>query len=154
MKKFFIVLLFLAGCVSTSYAASEDMSVYVRQDVFEAKMEAFDAKMDAFMSEIRGEFKAVNKQFEAVNKQFEAVNKQFEALNKRIDDVYLTLSNRIDDLKTVIYWGISILGLILGFAIFAPSLSEFLKNLRQPSLTVEDVKRLIAEAKLINTPQV
>ena len=139
MKKFFIVLLFLlflVGCISASYAASEDMSVYVRKDVFEAKMETLEAKMDAFMAEIRGEFKAVNKQFEAVNKQFEAVN------------------NRIDDLKTVIYWGISILGLILGFAIFAPSFGEFLKNLRQPSLTVEDVKRLIAEAKLISTPQV
>ena len=147
MKKFFIVLLFLlflVGCVSASYAASDDMSVYVRQDVFEAKM-------DAFMAEMRGEFKAINKQFEALNKRIDDVQ---TSLSSRIDDVYLTLSNRIDDLKTVIYWGISILGLIVGFAIFAPSFGEFLKNLRQPSLTVEDVKRLIAEAKLTGTPQV
>ena len=129
MKKLLLILLCLS-MLSPAYGASED--VYVRQDVF-------DAKMEAFMAEIRGEF--------------QVINAKLEALDKRITDSEAHTSARIDDLKTIIYWGLSGLALMIGFAIFGPSFGEFLRNLRKPSITLEDVQRLIAEAKL-SMPQV
>ena len=136
MKKFLTTIFLLLILSSVSFAASsEDVreNLYVRQDVF-------DAKMEAFMKGIHGEF--------------QVINTKLSALEKRIDDLQATTTSRIDDLKTIIYWGLSILGLLIAFAIFGPSFGEFLRNLRQPAITLEDVKRLIAEAKLSGVPQV
>ena len=101
MKKILLSMLLICSLESASLAASED--VYVRQDVF-------DAKMEAFMAEIRGEF--------------QKINIKFEALDKRISDSETHTSNRIEDLKTMVYWEFSILGLLVAFAIFAPSFSH------------------------------
>ena len=177
MEKFFVTLFLILSLSSASYgAASEDTSVYLRKDVFEAKM-------DSFMNEIRGEFKVVNAKIEALNKRMDDYQASMSAriddfqkstsarfddlqtstanrfndlqatMTARIDDSQATTTDRIDDLKTIVYWGLSILGLLIAFAIFAPSFGEFLRNLRKPSVTLEDVKRLIEEAKLSGTPQ-
>ena len=37
---------------------------------------------------------------------------------------------------------VTVLTLIVGFAIFAPSLSELLKGLRKPSMTAEEVEKI------------
>ncbi len=124
MKKKILTALILACLLSSSAYGSASEDIYIRQDVF-------DAKMEAFMNEIRGEF--------------QVINAKFAALDKRIDDLQISTSNRIDDLKTIIYWGLSILGLLIAFAIFGPSFGEFLRNLRKPSFTLEDVRRLIEE---------
>ncbi len=52
MKKFFAAIFLLMTLCSVSYGAtSEDMNVYMRQDVFDAKMEALllriEGKIDA-----------------------------------------------------------------------------------------------------------
>ena len=133
MKKILLSMLLICSLGSASLAASED--VYVRQDVF-------DAKMEAFMAEIRGEFQKINIKFEALDKR---ISDSEAHTSNRIEDLKATTSNRIEDLKTMVYWGFSILGLLVAFAIFAPSLGEFLRNLRRPSITLEDVKRLIEE---------
>lgn len=125
-------------------AVSQDMAIYVRQDVFEAKMEA-----------LRNEIQAGN---ERILAEIRIVNTKLEEMDKRINTVENHSSNRHEDLKTMIYWGFSILGLFIAFAIFGPSFGEFLRNLRQPSITVEEVKQLIstaiAEAQLSGRPQV
>ena len=181
MKKFFAAIFLLLILSSASYAAaSEDMKVqdvYVRQDVF-------DAKMEAFMNEIRGEFQVINTKLAALDKRiddFQAataariddlqastssrfddlqasmtgrINDLQAATSSRFDDLQASMAWRIDDVKTIVYWGLSILGLLIAFAIFGPSFGEFLRNLRTPSITIEDVKRLIAEAKLGGVSQV
>lgn len=161
MRKFLLSLILILAFSSCSYGAvSEDMNVYLRKDVFEAKM-------DAFMSEIRGEFQLINAKIEALDKRI--TDSEAHMLNRikdseanmltrtndieanmlnRISDSITYTSNRIDDLKTMVYWGFSIIGLLVAFAIFAPSLGEFLRTLRRPSLTLEDVKRLIEENNL------
>ena len=149
MKKIFIVLIFLLSCVSASCAASEDMSVYVRQDVFDAKMEALKTEIQLGNERLFNEIRLLNTKIEALDKRI--TDTETHMLN-RIADSETRTDNRIDDLKTMVYWGFSIIGLLVAFAIFAPSLGEFLRNLRQPSFTLEDVKRLIAEAKLNGTP--
>lgn len=118
MKKFVISMLLLLLLTSISYgAASED--VYLRKDVF-------DAKMDALLAEIR------------------AVNIRIDAVNRRIDDMNI----RIGDTQTMVYGGFTALGVLMTLLTFAPSLWSAVKNVRKPSITLEDVKRLIAESKL------
>ena len=136
MKKLLLLVLCLS-LLSPAYGASED--VYVRQDVFDAKMEAFMAEIRLGNERLQGEL--------------QVINTKLEALDKRITDSEAHTSARIDDLKTIVYWGLSGLALMIGFAIFGPSFGEFLRNLRKPSITLDDVKRLIAEAKL-STPQI
>ena len=70
MKKLVIALLLILNTGVCFGASSEDMSVYLRKDVF-------DAKMDEFMKEIRGEF--------------QVVNTKIDALSRRIDDKYLLM---------------------------------------------------------------
>ncbi|MBR1485816.1 MAG: hypothetical protein IJ597_00990, partial [Synergistaceae bacterium] len=65
MKKFLTTIFLLLIFSSVSFAASsEDVreNLYVRQDVF-------DAKMEAFMNEIRGEFQVINAKLAALDKR-------------------------------------------------------------------------------------
>lgn len=135
MKKKIFTALILACLLSSSAYGSASEDIYIRQDVF-------DAKMEAFMNEIRGEFQVINAKFAALDKRIDDLQ---TSTAKRIDDLQASTADRIDDLKTIIYWGLSILGLLIAFAIFGPSFGEFLRNLRKPSFTLEDVRRLIEE---------
>ena len=123
MKKFLISLLLILLMASISYgAASED--VYLRKDLFEAKMDAVIAEMRALRSDVQGEIRSVNARLDAMN-------------------------TRLEDLKTSVYWGFSILGLFIALITFAPTVGEAVKNMRKPEYaTLEDVKRLRAESKL------
>ena len=135
MKKKIFTALILACLLSSSAYGSASEDIYIRQDVF-------DAKMEAFMNEMRGEFQVINAKFAALDKRIDDLQ---TSTAKRIDDLQASTAYRIDDLKTIIYWGLSILGLLIAFAIFGPSFGEFLRNLRKPSFTLEDVRRLIEE---------
>ena len=136
MKKFLTAVLLVGLLEPFCYGAtSDDMSVYVRQDVFEAKI-------DAFMAEIRGEFQVINAKLEALDKR---ITDSETHTSNRIEDLKQNTNNRLDDLRTVIYWGLSIIGLLVAFAIFAPSFGEFLRNVRKPAVTLDDMKRLIEE---------
>ena len=133
MRKLFFTLLFCLVIVSDSFGAvSGDMSVYVRQDVFDAKMES-----------LRNEIQAGN---ERILAEIRVVNTKLEEMDKRITLVEAHSLNRHEDLKTMIYWGFSILGLLIAFAIFAPSFAEFLRNLLKPSHSMEEIQTLIDKA--------
>ena len=128
VKKIITMLILLLMMSSATFGAvSEDMSVYVRKDVY-------DAKMEAFMSEIR-----------LMNEQ---VKSEIRALSSRIDGIEVSLNTRIDsvekrmsNLEVMIYW---ILG-TLSVAFAALALAPYLKDIRKPFVTLEDVKRLIEE---------
>ena len=124
------LVLIMSG--ASNGAVSEDMSVYVRRDVF-------DAKMEGFMKEIRGEF--------------QVMNAKIEALSRRMDDNYRNLEARIGDLREYIYWLIVLLGII----ICLPIVQKIFQSVKEsrPTVTLEDVKRLIEEnnAELRKTMQ-
>ena len=126
------IALVLITCSASYGAVSEDMSVYVRRDVF-------DAKMEGFMKEIRGEF--------------QVMNAKIEALSRRMDDNYRNLEARIGDLREYIYWLIVLLGII----ICLPIVQKIFQSVKEsrPTVTLEDVKRLIEEnnAELRKTMQ-
>ncbi|MBQ7193978.1 MAG: hypothetical protein IJR98_06380 [Synergistaceae bacterium] len=145
MKKLMITLMFVLTATSVSFGAvSEDMSVYLRKDVF-------DAKMEAFMNEIRGEFQVMNAKIDALSRR---VDDNFNTLAKRIDDNNRALERRmdgldkrIDDVRNGMYILFVVLGIILSLPIFQKVFSSFeeWKASKRQFTTIEDVKRLIAE---------
>ncbi len=127
MRKFILaILITIATATFALGAVSEDMSVYVRKDLF-------DVKMDAFMTEIRGEF--------------QVVNAKLEALSRRIDDNYHSLDTRISDVRNDMYLGFVILGIIVTLPMVQKMLQgrEERKDVHKAFVTLEDVRRLIEE---------
>ena len=144
MRKLLIALALICTLSAAALGAeSQDMSVYVRQDVFNTRMDKFDTKLNQLHDDIQRLNTAILLLDEKFSGKLDTMNTRISALENRINDVQVNMSDRIDDVKTIIYWGLSILGLILGFAIFAPALGDFLHKLFKPSITLEDVERLI-----------
>ena len=107
------------------------MNEYLRKDVFEAKMDALMAEIRLGNEQLRRE---IDKRFNEVNERFSQVDMKIESVKSDVK----ALNVRVGSLETVVYWGLALIGIILA----APSLSEFLKSLRKPSLTAEDVEKI------------
>ena len=136
MKRLILALMLMLTATSVSHGAvSEDMSVYLRKDVF-------DAKMEAFMNEIRGEFQVVNTKIEALSRR---IDDNYNALEKRMDG----LDARISDVRNGMYLLFVVLGIIVSLPIVQKTFQGFeeRKAAKQQFVTLEDVKRLIAESK-------
>ncbi|MBQ7193460.1 MAG: hypothetical protein IJR98_03715 [Synergistaceae bacterium] len=136
MKRLILALMLMLTATSVSHGAvSEDMSVYLRKDVF-------DAKMEAFMNEIRGEFQVVNTKIEALSRR---IDDNYNALEKRMDG----LDARISDVRNGMYLLFVVLGIIVSLPIVQKTFQGFEERRasRQQFVTLEDVKRLIAESK-------
>ena len=128
MKKLLIMLVILLSISGISFGASSE-DVYVRYDVF-------SARMDGFMSEIR----LMNEQLRSELKQdIQALNSRIDVTNARID----VTNARLDDLYTIIYWGFALMGMFIGLIAFAPVLVNMFQSMRKPPVTLEDVERLI-----------
>ena len=155
MKKVCILVLIQLLLGTACYSAvSED--IYVRKDVFEANMQGINTKLDILLEQMK-EFKAEMKEqreniaelTRVVSVLSERVDRNFETLSARIDGV----EGQIGGLRNGIYLGLVILGIVLGM----PAVQKMFQSIaeRKPSLTVEDVKRLIEEhdMKLSGRPQ-
>ena len=123
-----VLVILLSG--SALGVSSDD--VYLRKDVF-------DAKMDAFMSEIR----LMNEQR---RREMQEMKAELHQEIQNVSSQVAVLDERTESTKTVVYWGLAFLGLILASAVVVPPLSEFFKGLRkkEPSFTLEDVERMIS----------
>ena len=135
MKKLLLaiaIICTLSG--ATLGATSEDMSVYVRQDVYNSDMRNINDKLNSILEELR-----------AQREELKTLNSTVAVLSERTDGNYKNLDGRINDLRQDIYLGLVILGLLAGF----PAAKEFFKwreetrEARKPSITLEDVERLI-----------
>ena len=115
IRKTIMAALLLMLMTNSCYGAvSED--IYVRKDVFDAKMEAFMAEIRLMNEQLRGEIRELSSRINGVEK-------------------------RMSTLEIMIYW---ILGtLSVAFAVLA--LAPYLKEIRKPSITLNDVRRLIEE---------
>ena len=98
MKKIPLAIMFLFLMSSVSYCAvSEDMNVYVRQDVFDAKMEAFFNRIHTDMAEMRSDIRALSEKIDGVNKSLtEKIDGVEKTLTEKVDKVNSTLSEKID----------------------------------------------------------
>ena len=157
MRKIIALILLILMMSTASYGVTSD-DVYVRRDVFDAKMEALFNRLHVDIGEVRGDIKALSERIDGVNASLSeridglnaALSGRMDGLDKRMD----SLDKRIDDLRNGIYLWLVAVGVVIAW----PKVSEKFQNWRksQPSITLEDVRRLIEEnnAKLQGKPQV
>ena len=133
MKKLCVLILIHLIVFNTTCFGAVSDDVYVRKDVF-------DAKMEAFMSEMRNGFEKLNAKIDA---QSQLMDEKFRGLEARMESEYRSLDARINDLKNDIYLGLVVLGLIFGL----PTIQKVYRGVveSKPSITLEDVRRLIQE---------
>ena len=150
MKKIILTLCLLLLLCSCSYGAASD-DIDVRQDVFDAKMEAQFNKLHGEIAELRGDIKTLS---EHVDKNLA----EFMAIANEIKGDVRTLDARVNGIENHVSWWIGGLTLLLTAIAIIPLLLKFFEKLLESreekkraansSLTLDDVKRLIAEAKL------
>ena len=109
MKKIFGGLLIAIALTSACYGADSD-EIYVRRDVFDAKMEVFferidkrfeqlDKKIDTAVAELKGEIKALSTRMDSLEKR----------LDNRIDNV----EKRMDLMTNFLYYILVMLSALL-----------------------------------------
>ena len=138
-----IVLSLLTG--TASYGAVSD-DVYVRKDVFEVYMQNINANQERILQRLD----KLDDGIHALNQTVANLSGRVDGLDKRID----SLDKRIDDLRNGIYLWLVAIGLIVAW----PKAREMFRKwgTSAPSITLEDVRRLIEEnnVKLRGNPQV
>ena len=150
MKRVIFAVCFVLLLCACSYGAtSDDTSVYVRQDVFGAKMETFMAEMRLSIEQIRREIQGT----------YAKTHDEIREVSARLTVV----EGRMSSLEIMIYWVLGTLAVI--FAALAVILTMLAMRTQQkespesksssaPPFTLEDVKRLIADAQLNGMPQI
>ena len=129
MKKIFIALLILISLSSTSYAVSED--VYVRQDVFDAKMEALFARMDAKFEKLDAKIDTLRSDMNAkidsaigeIKGDIKALSVRVDGIETRMDERFNSLEKRMDFMNNFIYY----LFVLLAALIILPPVSRWLE---------------------------
>ena len=123
MKKILTALLLVFVLESVSFAASSN-DVYVRQDVFDAKMDLLFTKIDALETKMDAKFDALESR-----------------LNAKID----VLDARITNIENNVSWWIGGLTLFLTGLALIPLIWALVEKFRKPLITLDDVRRLISE---------
>ena len=155
MRKIFLtIVIILTTLISSSVsfgAVSEDMNVYVRQDVFDAKMEALfermDAKFEVFSQRIDKNFVELKSMIKSTENELKG---DIKALSARVDG----LEQRIGDVHNFLHCLIVLFGIILVFPFVNKLWDKLWESRNVPSFTLDDVKRLIAEAQLNTKTQI
>ena len=112
--------------------AGNQNDIYVRKDVFDARMDRMEMLLEKTTLEIKSYVDKAVGELRA------------EIIHNRNDIQVLTA--RVDSLENVFYWGLSGFGIILASAVIIPAIVGFLKKLFQPSVTIEEIQRLIDTA--------
>lgn len=147
MRKIFLAALMVIAVCSESFAVSQDMGAYVRQDVF-------DAKMEMLFMRLHGEIENLGTRLEG----------KIDALDKKIDGEMETLSARLDNVEKDVSYAIRIRDIIMYvpliflfailFMIYASIFLNIYRERRTPAVTLDDVRRIVAEAIAENSAKV
>ena len=135
---------------TASYGASED--IYVRQDVF-------DAKMEALFVRLHGEITALSERMEgnyaSLSERMDKNLAEFKAIANEIKGDVKALDARISNVESNVSWWIGGVTLFLTALALVPLLMKLLEKIRVPQITLEDVMRLIEEnnARMAARPQ-
>ena len=176
-------------------------NVYVRKDVFEARMDRMEMLLEKTVTEIkayvdnsinemkaenaqlrnelkaentqlRNELKAENAQLrkeiqdtrselkkeiqdtrtelkieiDGVRKDLQQTRTELKTEIRDVNNEIKVLTARVDSLEHVFYWGLGGFGIILASAVIFPAMMGFLKKIFTPSVTIEDVERIVNAA--------
>ncbi|MBQ3585134.1 MAG: hypothetical protein II964_00335 [Synergistaceae bacterium] len=163
MKRFMITVMILLVICAVSYGAeTADSEIYVRKEVFNAHIDSLNSKMDSILremkqmrdemkqmreetreeiKEIKEELKSQREEIKSIRQDLSEIARAVSVLSQRIDG----LEARLGDTQNYLY----LLLVLLGIIVALPFVQRFLewKDSRKPSITLEDVKRLIEESK-------
>ena len=132
MKKIFLAVLFTALLSSASTGAvSEDMSVYVRKDVFDVEMKNINMKLDNILTELKEQRKEINE-----------LNQSLAVLSVRMNGV----EKQSEHFRKFLYWPTILFGAILILPFLSIWWEKREEKKTESFVTLEEVKRLIAEA--------
>ena len=158
-------------------------NVYVRQDVFNARMDRLEiliekngtelkayvdnavngvkaettAAINSAVNSLRAETSAAinsletktNEAINGVRAEINGVKADVNGLRAEIRYVgneVSVLTARINSLENVVYWGLGGFGIILALAAILPTIIEHLRKVFAPSVTLEDVERIVNAA--------
>ena len=74
-------------------------------------------------------------------------------MDKRMDDGFSGMHKRIDDTNNFVYWVLVLLGAMIAVP-FINKFWDFAKEARTPAVTLDDVRRIVAEAIAENSAKV
>ncbi|MBR0233687.1 MAG: hypothetical protein IJQ47_06535 [Synergistaceae bacterium] len=151
MKKIILTIMFVILMCSCSYGATSDDS-YVRKDVFEVEMKNINYTLEKILTKLDAQEKSINSLASAVAVLSERVDVNFATLSGRIDG----LEKRMDTTNTFLYYLLVLIGAMMILPFFNKwwESREAKKHAAAQTFTLEDVKRLIAEAKLGEMTQI
>ena len=157
MKKFILAIILSIAITASASAANSD-DIYLRRDVFEAKMDAFMAEIKLMNQNMRSDLRQdIHELSKAVSVLSERTDRNFEILSARIDrlDARIDSTNtRIDDLRNGLYLWLVVIGTFIAFmgvVVAWPRIKDFL-TAQKNTLTIQDVERII-DAKLNSKSQ-
>ncbi len=159
MKKIFAMLILILLMSSVTYGA-ETEDIYVRKDVFEARMDRMEALIEKaimemkaenekfrsemrsenekFRNEIRGEISVfkdeIGTKLQNVLDEINNLKTEIRVLEIRVSE----LDHRISIIETIVYWIFAIVSVMLASLALIPIVREF----RNPQVTLEDVKQV------------
>ena len=149
------VIAVIALCLLTGTACygavSED--VYLRKDVFEVYMQNMNRNMERIIQKLdslEGKVNDMSERMTGLSERIEGMNAslsgRIEGLNASLSGRIDGLDKRIDDLRNGIYLWLVGIGLVVAI-IALPIVQDLLKRWMKsaPSITLEDVRRLIEE---------
>ena len=133
MKKILFALTLIFMISSASFAASEE-DIYVRKDVFDAKMEALFERMDKRFDRLDAK---IDKNYVELSARMDRLEGKMEGFEYKLEAVNDTIAYRL----SLLTLAVAIVGLF--FAFFAWRNSN--ANVTMPSLTREDVVKIFEE---------
>ena len=113
------------------------------------ELKADIVELKAELKDQRAEITAIRKDLNSLTQTVATLAEQVRGLNNSLAQHIRESENRITDIRNDIYLGLVVLGVIFSI----PNIKEFFNNrevkkAKSQTITLEDVKRLIDEAKL------
>ena len=121
---------------------AENNDVYVRQDVFDARMDRLEILIEKNGIELKA---YIDNSINEVKNEIQQVRSDLTGEIQHLNAEVKVLEGRVDNVVDVVYWGVGGFGVILAAAVFVPMIMGFLKRLFTPSVTIEDVRRVMNE---------
>ena len=147
-----MILLMMMITSSACFGAASD-DVYLRKDVFEVYMQNLNANMERILQRldrIDENLSTLNQTVANLSGRMDGLEKRMDSLEKRVDGNFAALSGRIDgldkridDVRNGLYLWLVAIGLVVSWPKAKEAIQKFGKS--TPSITLEDVRRLIEE---------
>ena len=113
--------------------------IYVRKDVFDARMDRMEMLLEKTVIEIKS---YVDKSTGETKAYVEKAVGEIKAEVQKNGNDMRVLTARVDSMEHVLYWGLGLFGVILTLAAVLPSIIEAVKKLFKPSHTFKEMEKI------------